>query len=154
MNGRRRLLRALHVLGASSNLGATLLTLALLVSGVDESATRLCVYAVGLPLVCLALVTGVTSALTSPWGLFRHGWVVKKLLLTLVNAVVCVAVVGPGTATGAAGWLAPLGLAVQLVLLVLTTVLSVYKPKGRIGGRRVTSPSNPATRRTAVEVRT
>ncbi|HEX4722682.1 MAG TPA: hypothetical protein VH333_09225 [Pseudonocardiaceae bacterium] len=147
----RRLLQALHVLGAASNLGATLLTVVLLVSGVDSTATRLCVYVVGLPLVLLALVTGVTSALASPWGLFRHGWVVKKLVLTLVNAAVLLAVVGPGTAAGAARWATPLGLSVQLVLFVLTTVLSVYKPKGRIGGRRVTSP---VTRRRTAEART
>lgn len=126
MTGRRRAIRTLHVLGAAGNIGATLLTLVLLVSGVDASVARLCVYAVGLPLVLAALVTGVTSALTSPWGLFRHGWVVKKLALTLAGLVVLLLVVGPGR-------LAPAGLAVQLVLFTLTTALSVYKPKGRIG---------------------
>ncbi|HEY0804762.1 MAG TPA: hypothetical protein VGD84_06850, partial [Pseudonocardiaceae bacterium] len=142
---------ALHVLAAASNLGATLLTLVLLVSDVDAAATRLAVYAVGLPLVVAALVTGVTSALASPWGLFKHGWVVKKLLLTLANVAVLLAVVGPGTAPATRlTWLAPAGLAAQLVLFVLTTVLSVYKPKGRTSGRRVPAP---ATRREAVEVR-
>jgi membrane protein implicated in regulation of membrane protease activity len=82
-------------------------------------------------------VTGVTSALASPWGLFKHGWVVKKLLLTLANTVILLAVAGPGTAAGAPGWLLPLGLAVQLALFVLTTALSVYKPKGRIGVQRM-----------------
>ena len=151
MTGRRRFLQALHVLAAASNLGATLLTLVLLVSDVDPAATRLAVYAVGLPLVVAALVTGVTSALASPWGLFKHGWVVKKLLLTLANVGVLLAVVGPGTAVGAVTWLAPAGLAAQLVLFVLTTVLSVYKPKGRTSGRRAPAP---ATRREAVEART
>jgi len=146
MNTWRRPLRSLHVLGAASNLGATLLTLVLLVSDVDHTVPRLAVYAVGLPLVLVALVTGVVSALASPWGLFRHGWVVKKLVLTLANTVVLLAVVGPGTAVGAVPWLAPLGLAVQLALFVLTTVLSVYKPKGRI--------TVLTARRTPVEART
>ena len=127
----RTALRALHVLGAASNLGATLLTVVLLVSEVDQTVLGRAVYAVGLPLVIVALVTGVLSALASPWGLFRHGWVVKKLVLTLANTVVLLAVVGPGTAAGAVPWLARLGLAVQLVLFVLTTVLSVYKPRVR-----------------------
>jgi phosphotransferase system glucose/maltose/N-acetylglucosamine-specific IIC component len=84
------------------------------------------VYGVLLPLLVAGLLTGVVSALTSPWGLFRHGWVVKKLLLTLAAIAVGLAVVGPGT-----NWVRSAGLAVVLALLLLTTTLSVFKPRNR-----------------------
>jgi hypothetical protein len=129
MTGRRRLLLTLHVSSSASNLGATVLTLALLVgAGVGAAPTSglgtLCVYGVLVPLLVAGLLTGVVSALTSPWGLFRHGWVVKKLLLTLVAIVVGLAVVGPST-----NWLRLAGLAAVLALLLLTTTLSVFKPR-------------------------
>jgi hypothetical protein len=132
MTGRRRLLLTLHVSSSASNLGATVLTLALLVgAGVGAapaSLGTLCVYGVLVPLLVAGLLTGVVSALTSPWGLFRHGWVVKKLLLTLAAIVVGLAVVGPGM-SGPSSWLRFAGLAVVLALLLLTTTLSVFKPR-------------------------
>jgi hypothetical protein len=134
VTSRRRLLLTLHVSSSASNLGATVLTLALLVgAGVgaapSSSLGTLCVYGVLVPLLVAGLLTGVVSALTSPWGLFRHGWVVKKLLLTLAAIVVGLAVVGPSTS-----WPRFAGLGAVLALLLLTTTLSVFKPKK---GRRV-----------------
>jgi hypothetical protein len=154
VTGRRGLLLTLHVSGSASNLGATALTLVLLAgvrAGPDGSPAGwvsrlgvLCVDGVLVPLLLVALLTGVVSALTSPWGLFRHGWVVKKLLLTLAAVAIGLAVVRPGAAElgGArASWLLFAGLASQLALLVLTTVLSVFKPPGR------RNSSLPKTRR-------
>jgi hypothetical protein len=130
VTGRRRLLLTLHVSSSASNLGATVLTLALLVgAGVGAAPTSLgtlCVYGVLVPLLVAGLLTGVVSALTSPWGLFRHGWVVKKLLLTLAAIAVGLAVVGPSTS-----WPRFAGLAVVLALLLLTTTLSVFKPRNK-----------------------
>jgi hypothetical protein len=117
---------------------------------------ELFVYAVGVPLLAAALLTGTVSALTSPWGLFRHGWVVKKLGLTLANLIIALTAVGPWmhdiTAAGAAKWVVLGGLVVQLLLFVLTIALSVYKPKGRIGDRR-SRHAGPAFRRETSEVK-
>lgn len=41
-----------------------------------------------LPLAYLALMTGLVMALGTPWGLFRHWWVVFSLLLTLAAVFV------------------------------------------------------------------
>jgi len=157
---RRKALLTAHVLGSVATAGAVVVTFVLLASlplaphgPLSRWAPRLgslCVYGVDVPLLAAALVTGVTSALTSPWGLFRHGWVTKKLVLTLANVVIAAAVVGPSTAelaTPGAGRLVVFGgLAAQLLLLTLTAALSVYKPKGRVGGRRA-GPVGPAVRR-------
>ena len=40
------------------------------------------------PLALASLLTGFVVSLTSPWGLFRHYWVVVSLALTIVATVV------------------------------------------------------------------
>jgi hypothetical protein len=40
------------------------------------------------PLALAALITGIVQSLGTPWGLFRHYWVVFKLLLTIVAVMV------------------------------------------------------------------
>jgi hypothetical protein len=41
------------------------------------------------PLSLAALLTGVVQSLGTPWGLFRHRWIVAKLCkrITVANAV-------------------------------------------------------------------
>jgi hypothetical protein len=165
VTGRRKLLVTLHVLGATSNLGATVVTLVLLAAtafpaaraaaGLAPRLAEISEYAVAVPLLLAALLTGVACAMTSPWGLFRYGWVVKKLGLTLASLVIALTAVGPwmraATAGGAVRWVVLGGLAAQLLLLVLTTVLSVYKPGGRIG--RPPRPAEPALRRKSSEIK-
>ena len=100
-----------------------------------------------IPLALVSMVIGVLNALGTPWGLFRHYWVLVKLLLTLVattvlliqsqtiSALAAAARGGedprmlPGTLVHSLGGL--------LVLLIIM-ILSVYKPKGvtRHGWRR------------------
>ena len=41
------------------------------------------------PLACLAFLTGLVLSLGTPWGLFRHYWVVIALVLTALSLVVC-----------------------------------------------------------------
>lgn len=95
------------------------------------------------PLAAASLVTGVIMGMSTKWGLFRHYWVIFKLVLTttaaavllkhmdLVGAVTRIArrdpahpaLFGavPGEIVHAAG-----GLLVPLTALIL----SVYKPRG------------------------
>jgi hypothetical protein len=99
------------------------------------------------PLGLASLATGIISSLGTDWGLFRHYWVLVKLLLTVV-AVLLMLVhmqpVGNMAAVAAEKTLfdADLaGLRIQLVAyagaalaaLVFVTALSTYKPRGRTG---------------------
>ncbi|GGK37064.1 hypothetical protein GCM10008955_33720 [Deinococcus malanensis] len=95
------------------------------------------------PLSVLALLSGVAQALLTPWGLFRHYWVVFKLLLTVVATVVQLltmpeisvmanvaarSVPNGDAAPGLEGQLLHPG--AGLVVLLVITVLSVVKPRG------------------------
>jgi hypothetical protein len=106
------------------------------------------------PLSLAALLTGLVQSLGTPWGLFRHYWVLVKFTLTIgatlllllhqftavAGAARRVSLAAPGTLpdVGRLGnqLVLDAGLAV-LVLLVITT-LSVFKPWGKTRyGRRV-----------------
>jgi hypothetical protein len=99
------------------------------------------------PLSAGALVTGLIQSLGTEWGLFRHYWIVLKLLLTVVGSVILTihmrTVTEVSRAAVAAAPLIELGKApTQLVVhaaggvlvLLTATTLSVYKPFGRIAG--------------------
>jgi hypothetical protein len=110
-------------------------------------AMELVVVSAVVPLALASLVIGVVNALGTSWGLFRHWWVVVKLLLTSVATVVLLLQV-PGirsmaetARTGADPGDLPGTLAHSiggLLVLVLVSVLSTYKPRGltRYGWRR------------------
>jgi hypothetical protein len=109
------------------------------------------------PLSIAAVLTGLVQSLGTHWGLFRHYWVVVKLVLTigattllLLHQFVAVAGAARRAAETAAGVLPDVGrLGPQLVgdaglavlTLLVTTTLSVYKPWGRTPyGRRQQQP--------------
>jgi hypothetical protein len=108
-------------------------------------------------LALLSLVTGVVQSFGSPWGLFRHHWVVVKLLITVLATAVLLlylrtfAALADAAADPAVGLdevrdPSPLVHAVlALVLLLLATVLGVVKPRGltRVGRRAVRRPVRP-----------
>ena len=110
-------------------------------------AMELVVVSAVVPLALAAVVIGVVNALGTTWGLFRHWWVVVKLLLTSVATAVLLLQV-PGIRSMAAAARSgtdpsdlpgTLGHSIGgLVVLVLVTVLSTYKPRGltRYGWRR------------------
>ncbi|HMI83757.1 MAG TPA: hypothetical protein VK550_06660 [Polyangiaceae bacterium] len=97
------------------------------------------------PLSVASLMTGLVQSLGTPWGLFRHYWVLIKLLLNVLANVVLLLHMKPiGRVARAAAATALAsgdlrGLRVQLVadaaaaivVLIVATTLSVYKPKGR-----------------------
>jgi hypothetical protein len=106
-----------------------------------------------IPLGFASLVTGVVSSLSTEWGLFRYYWVLVKLLMTVPAAILTLIHTQPvGYMAGAAVATAfssneLTGLRVQLVtyagaallVLLVATVLSTYKPRGRTlyGARRL-----------------
>jgi uncharacterized membrane protein len=93
------------------------------------------------------LATGLLLALATRWGLFRHWWIIAKLVLAVTTAVVGFSIIDPAisdtirtrAATGSTGFsdaLLPATAATPLMLLSATTI-AITKPWGRIGrGRR------------------
>lgn len=100
------------------------------------------VFAGGIPLSMVALGSGITLSLSSRWGLFRHYWVFAKLLL-LIAVILCgmllftpvevADAVQRGTQSAAWQWEQVAVLTAQLAMLITATVLSVLKPRRRIG---------------------
>ncbi|MGP4016288.1 hypothetical protein [Saccharopolyspora sp. 5N708] len=101
------------------------------------------------PLAIATLVSGVVLSLGTKWGLLRHYWVVTKLVLTVAVIVTAVQLEDhyvrravpslqwrdDGTFFGARPWSAILLLAlpaIHLLMLLVATVVSVYKPWGKI----------------------
>jgi hypothetical protein len=100
------------------------------------------VFAGGIPLSLLALVTGVVLAVTSHWGLVRHYWVFTKLLLLiavilsgmlLFQPAPTAAAIADGSVSDGQQVRQVAVVAVQLGMLGTATVLAVFKPRRRIG---------------------
>ena len=152
--GLRNFALTAHVTSSVGSLGAVAAFLALAVAGLtsqDAQMVRAAYLAMGfsawfviVPLVLASLLTGLVMSLGTPWGLFRHYWVLVKLLLTVLTTIVLLlqmepisymaAVAADTTLSGAD----LLGLrrslrfhaAGGLLVLLVTTTLSVYKPRG------------------------
>lgn len=102
------------------------------------------------PLCLASLVTGLVMSLGTPWGLFRHYWVLIKFLITVIAAFILFMYT---QTLGHLGELAAdvtltvddlrnpspvLHSGLALLALLVTTALSVYKPRGmtRYGQRK------------------
>lgn len=141
-----------HVTSSIGWIGAVIVFLALAVLGLtsrDPQTVRgvylVMEHAAWLTLVPLAfasLVTGLVMSLGTSWGLFRHYWVVFKLLITVFATVVLLiymqtfrhmaaVAADPATQLGAVRNPSPLVHAIlALVILLVATVLAIYKPQG------------------------
>ena len=96
------------------------------------------------PLSVASLVTGLIQALGTSWGLFRHYWVLIKLVITVLATILLLVHMQPtsqlahAATRGALGSAELRGLRTQLVAdaaaalvaLLIATVLSIYKPRG------------------------
>jgi hypothetical protein len=93
------------------------------------------------PLALAALVTGLVISLGTPWGLFRHYWVLISLASTVVSTVILLLHMPTVSAQADHARMAdPAALGqlggdlfhpgVGLIVLLAVTVLNVYKPKG------------------------
>jgi hypothetical protein len=160
--GARKLVLTAHVTSSVGWLGAVGGFLALAIAGLtslDPQMVRaaylgmeLVGWTVIVPLSLASLLTGLVQALGTPWGLFRHYWVLIKLLITLLATILLLVHMQPTSHVAriaAERTLSPTDLndvraqlvadagAALLVLLVATT-LSVYKPRGltRYGRRK------------------
>lgn len=143
-----------HVTSSLGWFGAVAAFLALAIAGVRSSeplgvraaylAMDTTAWAVIVPLCVATLVTGLVQSLGTPWGLVRHYWVIAKVLLTAPASAILLLHMRPishladvaSTRELAAGderqvriqLIANAGAA--LLVLLVTTVLSIYKPRG------------------------
>lgn len=158
--GIRKFALTAHVTASVGWLGAVLafIGLAIVALTSQDAATVRGVYLVMeptarlvlLPLAFASLLTGIVQSLGTTWGLFRHYWVLFKLLITVFATLVLLmymetfrfmarVAADPRINLDSVRNVSPL-LHSVLALLVLgvATVLAVYKPRGvtRYGWRK------------------
>ena len=147
--GLRKIALAVHLSISVGWIGAVVAYLALGVSAVTSEdaqtvraawiAMELTGWFVIVPLAVAAALTGLVMSLGTPWGLFRHYWVLITLALTLLSTIVLLLHMPTVSsladearetdgASGQGGDLLHPG--VGLVVLLVITVLNVYKPRG------------------------
>jgi hypothetical protein len=144
-----------HVASSVGWLGAVVAFMALAVAGLrsqDAQLVRasylvmeLTGWFVLVPFSLASLLSGLVMSLATPWGLFRHYWVLFKLLINLLATIVLLlymqtlgylAGVAATTALSSdelSGLRNPsplLHAGAALLLLLVATTLSVYKPRG------------------------
>ena len=158
----RKLALTVHVTSSVGWLGAVASSLALAVAGVasDDAQTvrgayltlELLGWYVLVPLSIASLVTGLVSSLGTTWGLFRHYWVLVKLVMNVVATLVLLLYMGTldtlarvaaeTSATADPASVRSVSPALHagaaVVLLLAATVLGLYKPRGltRYGWRK------------------
>ena len=155
----RRFTFTTHITSSLGWVGAVISFLALAVIGLtsDNELTVRGAYLVMapaawfvlVPLAHASLLSGIALSLGTTWGLFRHYWVVMKLLITVFSTVILLIYMETfrqmaGVAADPAVDLAvvrnasPIVHAVlALILLLAATVLGVYEPLGMTDyGRR------------------
>jgi hypothetical protein len=148
----RKLALTAHVVTSVGWLGAVVAFLALALAGLvsrDAQLVRgayLAMEVTGwyvlVPLCVAALVTGLVLSLGTPWGLFRHYWVLFKLLITVAAAIILflytqtLGYLGDLAADGTVPLEAlrnpspVLHAVAALAALLVATVLATYKPQG------------------------
>ena len=152
----RQGLLSLHIIVSVGLLGSDAALLALSVAGA-RGAPGVAVYPAALlvgqwlllPLAALSLLTGVAQGLLTPWGVVRYHWTLLKLVLNTAGLTLAWLVLLPSlhaAANQAQGALHAvsgrdrLGLvrnsSAAITVLVVTVLLSVFKPFGRIAARR------------------
>lgn len=166
----RKLNLTAHVILSVGWLGSVAAFLALSIAGLasrDTETVRSAYVAMNLmgefvivPLSLAALLTGIVQSLGTEWGLFRHYWLLMKFLLTLAatfllllhqyTAVERAAKLASAAEAGAMPDIGRTGTqlvgdaGLGLVVLLMITILSTYKPWGLTRyGRRIKAPQRP-----------
>jgi len=143
-----------HVTSSVGLLGSIAAFLALAIAGLTSQDTQIIRAAylamdltarfVIVPLAFASLLTGFVQSLGTPWGLFRHYWVVAKLLLTTFATIVLLAkmelisyaahlaaeTIFSRADLRTAGMQLAVHAAGGLLVLFVPAILSVYKPRG------------------------
>jgi hypothetical protein len=160
--GLRKLTLTTHVTSSIGWFGAVAAFLTLAVAGLKSQdgqivratylAMQLTTWFVIVPLALVSLLSGVVSSLGTRWGLFRYYWILVKLLITVFVTIILLVHTRPidlltrraakATALGAdlqsSQLLMVVAAGAALLVLLVLTALSVYKPQGmtRYGWRK------------------
>ncbi len=149
--GIRKLMLTVHLISSIGWIGAAVAYLALGVTAITSPdpqtvraawiAMELIGWFVIVPMAPAALLSGIIMSLGTPWGLFRHYWVVISFVLTVFATVILllhmpsvsslagmVREEGGANSSGHGGDLFHAG--VGLLVLLVVTVLNIYKPRG------------------------
>jgi hypothetical protein len=150
----RKLTLTVHVTLAVGWLGAVATFVALAIAGLtskDVELVRAFYIAmepiarfVIVPLSFAPLLTGPILSLGTPWGLFRHYWILAKLLITILCTIIMQAHMQPidhlASAVYGTKLLSPdlyqmrvqmvVASGAALIALLVSTALAVYKPQG------------------------
>jgi hypothetical protein len=159
-----------HITFSVGWLGAVAGFLALAIAGLTSHdaqrvraaylAMELTAWYVIVPLAFASLLTGIVQSLGTAWGLFRHYWVLAKLLLTVFATIILLLKMKLiGYVAGAAAETTLSGVDLRalrielvvhaaggLLVLLAVTTLSVFKPWGMTayGRRKVSQPDLPS----------
>lgn len=172
----RKLTLLTHVISSVGWIGAATGVLALSIVGMTDRdvqmvrAAYLAMESLGrlvlVPLAFASLLTGILQGLVTTWGLIRHYWVLVKLVLNVAACGVLLLIMQEfGKLADVAKkptWssadlsllqssIALVHAAAALLLLLVATVLSIYKPRGMTGYGRRKQRENQ-TRRPGVRV--
>ncbi len=170
--GMRKFALTAHVTSSVGWLGAVAGFLALAIAGLTSPDARmvraaylameLTTWFVIVPLSIASPLTGIIQSLGTTWGLFRHYWIVAKLVITIPASLVLLLHLRPighmaravEATTLAHGELSAMRLQLvvnagaAVVVLLVATALSVYKPRGRTSyGLRFATSSDEALER-------
>ena len=150
--GWRKLTLAVHVVTSVGFIGAAAAFLVLALTGAMATdagligaaylGMRILTWAIVVPLAFASLLVGIVSSLGTPWGLFRHYWVIVKLVLTAIAVGVLMVqtatidglaaralTLGPDGMIGAR-WAMVAHAGGGIAVLLAATALSVWKPRG------------------------
>ncbi len=152
--GVRKAMLTLHLAVSIGWLGSVIAFLVLAIAGLTSSdalvvrgsylAADLIMLTVIVPLSFASLLTGIVMALGTPWGLFRHYWVLISLVLNLFATFALLVHRRPAAEIAQAAKVAALmpgelrdmriemvvTAGAALLLLLVATTLNVYKPRG------------------------
>jgi hypothetical protein len=139
--GLRKAVLTTHISSSVGWFGAIAAFLALSITGVTRQDVQLVRaaefgmvwigWSVLVPLSFASLLTGLLQALGTEWGLFRHYWVLAKLLMNVFASIVLLMFMQSlGSASYQRSDAPPVHAVVALLLLLVATILSVYKPRG------------------------
>jgi hypothetical protein len=144
----RKAVLTLHIATSVGWLGVDLVMLTLGIAGLTGADPDVVYPAQSLvgrllftPLSALVWLIGVANAVWTPWRLFRHWWVLVKLAVTTLMLILVLFLLYPGLVKAGelAGALAfpdrvnlVVAPSVSSSLLILATILSTYKPWGRV----------------------
>ena len=159
----RKFALTVHVIASVGWFGAVAAFLALAVTGVssdDPQIARAAYLAMDLttrfvivPFALASLLSGIIQSLGTPWGLFRHYWVLLKFFITLLSTLLLLVHTRPIGMLAEIAREKPLAAAgmhhlqvqmladsaAALLILLIATALAVYKPFGmtRFGRRKL-----------------